>query len=106
MTRKSHLFRLIFVPFLSLGACDHDTPSMMMPPGIKYLDVSNVADVTPDGRYALLQDMESPMGTVLVYDAYLDKLDMRGAASNPDPAMGDTTKGTPNPPQGAFGISA
>src|SRR5262245_40598295 len=87
---------------------DAAAPDALEPPpaGIKYIDISNVADLTGDGRYALLQDMESPMGTVYVYDSYLDRLDNRGTAANPDPAMGDTTRGTPPPPQGAFGFSA
>jgi len=76
------------------------------PNGLKLIDISNIADLTGDGRYALLQDMESPMGTVYVYDSYLDHLENRGSAANPDPAMGDTTRGTPPPPQGAFGMSA
>ena len=122
---------LILVPLLSsasLTSCSDDTIPMtkdkatadlalsampvlamdaaLPPAGIKYLDVSNLTDMTPDGRLTLLQDMESAEGNVYVYDAYLDKLEFRGSAANPDPAMGDTTKGRPNPPQGVFGISA
>src|SRR5262249_59947924 len=101
---QSVKLRLFLVPSLfvaSLTGC-HGAPStgepsdtgtppdgsdMAQPPGIKFIDVENAADLTPEGRFALLQDFESVDGDIYVYDSHADQLEKRGTAANPDPAM-------------------
>jgi hypothetical protein len=78
----------------------------MMAARVKLLDVSNPADLTPDGRYALLQDFESAKGDLYLYDSINDTSEKIGDAANPDPAGGDSSKGTPLPPQAATRMSA
>jgi hypothetical protein len=124
MLKTAVLLSSLF-PLVAIAGCDDDSGSgpavdlsvpqdlaapdlapLPPPPGIKLIDISNPADLTPEGRFALLQDMESPLGDIYIYDVFLDKLDRRGSAANPDPAMGNLDLGSPIVPQGVFGLSA
>jgi hypothetical protein len=75
-------------------------------PFLRLIDISNPADLTSDGHYALLQDLESATGDIHRYDAATNTTEKLGDASNPDPAKGDTSKGTPIVPQPATRFSA
>ena len=76
------------------------------PSGLELIDISNPADLTSDGHYALLQDFESVNGDVYRYDSLTATTLKLGDAANPDPAKGDTSMGTPLVAQPATRFSA